>query len=64
MTMANNIWTDAYNMPLDETGSEWSKYQIISQYIRTVLCYWLDQKYNWDDIDKWYRLNFVFNYAA
>ena len=53
-----------HNMPLDETGSEWSKYQIISQYIRTVLCYWLDQKYNWDDIDKWYRLNFVFNYAA
>ena len=53
-----------HDMPLDDTDSEWSKYQIVSQYIRTILCYWLDQKYSWDDIDKWYRLNIVFNYAA
>lgn len=53
-----------HDMPLDETDSEWSKYQIVSQYIRTILCYWLDQNYSWDDIDNWYRLNFVFNYSA
>lgn len=53
-----------HDMPLDDTDSEWSKYQIVSQYIRTILCYWLDQQYSWEDIDKWYRLNIVFNYAA
>ena len=56
-----------HDLPLDEADSEyqnWSKYQIVSQYIRTTLCYWLDQKYDWNEIDKWYRLNIVYNHVA
>lgn len=51
-----------HDLPLDENDSEWSKYQIISQYIRTALCYHLDQKDSWDEIKKWYSLNYIFNY--
>ena len=54
-----------HDLPLGETDynyPDWSKYQIVSQYIRTRLCYCLDQKDCLKDIEAWYKLNFAFNY--
>lgn len=56
-----------HDLPREETDSDypnWSKYQIVSQYIRTRLCYCLDQKDSWEDIEKWYQLNYAFNYTT
>ena len=56
-----------HDLPYDENSDDypnWSKYQIVSQYIRTSLCYRLDQHDSWDEVEKWYNLNIAFNYAA
>lgn len=42
---------------------EWNKYQIVSQYIKSRLCFLIDQGDSYVDIDKWYKLNFAFNYS-
>ena len=46
----------------DYEYKNWTKYQIVRQYIKSILCYWLDQSYSEHDITLWYNINNAFKY--
>ena len=57
------LYFDKCDLPMAEKNSDLSRYQIVGQYIKSLLCNMIDQGCNLGDIDDWYRLNLAFNYA-
>lgn len=54
---------DNCDLPTTEDGSGLSRYEIVGQYIKSMLCHLIDQGENPADIMRWYNLNLAFNYA-
>lgn len=54
---------DNCDLPTTEDGSGLSRYEIVGQYIKSLLCCLIDQRENSADIMRWYNLNLAFNYA-
>ena len=54
---------DNCDLPTTEEGSGLSRYEIVGQYIKSMLCCLIDQGENPADIMRWYNLNLAFNYA-
>ena len=57
------LFFDKCDLPMTEKNSDFSRYQIVGQYIKSLLCNMIEQGCNLDDINDWYRLNLAFNYA-
>lgn len=54
---------DNCDLPTTEDCSGLSRYEIVGQYIKSMLCCLIDQGDNPADIMRWYNLNLAFNYA-
>lgn len=54
---------DNCDLPTTEEGSGLSRYEIVGQYIKSMLCSLIDQGDNPADIMRWYSLHLAFNYA-
>ena len=54
---------DNCDLPTTEDGSGLSRYEIVGQYIKSMLCCLIDQGENPADIMRWYNLNLAFNHA-
>ena len=55
---------DNCDLPTTEDGSGLSRYEIVGQYIKSMLCCLVDEGDNQSDVMSWYNLNLAFNYAA
>ncbi len=54
---------DNCDLPTTEEDSGLSRYEIVGQYIKSMLCCLIDQGDNPADIMRWYNLHLAFNYA-
>ena len=52
------------DIPFWDVEPTWSKYQIVSKYIRGSLCYMIDQRDSAADIERWYKLFLAFHHYA
>ena len=50
------------NIPFWDLETTWGKYQIVSKYIRSSLCYMIDQRDSAPGIERWYKLFLAFHH--
>jgi len=64
-TLLRSAWDFSNcDLPTSEEDSDLSRFEIVGQYIKSMLCCLVDEGDNPSDVMSWYNLNLAFNYAA